>query len=58
MTELVIACANLRNLINRIEEAIAFKLPLNKVEDVEKAISFSEAFLNSLEGHVELKQEV
>lgn len=48
MVELVTACGNLRILINRIEEAVAFDIPLNQVQQINSATQFAEAFLNAL----------
>lgn len=48
MTELVAASANLRVLIYRIEEAVAFNLPLEQVPGINEVVKTTEAFLNAL----------
>ncbi len=52
MTSLVAACGNLRILILRIEEAIAFNLPLDQVQDVGLATQYAENFLNELNNNL------
>lgn len=48
MKDLVVSCGNLRILINRIEEALAFDLPLDKIEKIDEATGMAEAFINAL----------